>query len=206
MTKIRHALIGAAVLAAGWTLGAAMPAAAFGVLTVTEGPDGWVGDIPTSSPGITVGFDGERSFDPFGAGYDTSDGIVLNANWAPDPAYAKSFAKGLWTQLPGTFTWVLPSCNRSGCENANIYEPRAKWYYVPGDGWNDGTLSIRALDADGSFSDFVRVANDGPTGGATILFQSGVPEPASWALLLIGFGAVGYTARRARYRMTAVAS
>ena len=199
MTKIN--LLSAACFA---LTAAAGPAHAFGVLTVTEDRAlGWVGDIPTSSPAITVGSDGESSFDPFGAGYDTTDGIVLNSNWAPDPAYAKSFGPGLWTQLPGTFTWVLPACNKTGCENANISEPRGKWYFVPGGGWNPGTLSIKMLDADGHFSDFVGIANDGPGGSATIFFQSGTPEPGTWAMLIAGFGLVGAAARRRKATIAA---
>lgn len=205
MTKF--ALVGAAALVGSLALGLSTPAMAFGVLKVTEDPTtGWVGVIPTSSPAITVGSDGEAPFDPFGAGYDTSDGIVLNSNWAPDPAYAAAFAPGYWTQLPGTFTWVLPACNKSGCENANIFEPIAKWDFIPGGGWNPGTLSIFMYEADGSLSDIVRVANDGPGGSATITFQSGVPEPSAWAMMLLGFAGIGYAARRSRNRATALAA
>ena len=206
MSKI--ALMGAAAFLASAAMGVGTPASAFGVLTVVEDPaNGWVGAIPTSSPAIMVGSDGESAFDPFGAGFDTSDGIVLNSSWVPDPAYAAAFAPGLWTQLPGTFTWVLPSCVLGVCENGNVFEPIAKWDFAPGGGWAPGTMSILMLDQSGEFSDLVLVANDGPGGSATILFNSGnvVPEPATWALMLLGFGAVGFAARRSRRTATLAA-
>lgn len=190
------ALVGGAALLAA--LGVGTSAMAFGVQTVYEdNAAGYVGAIPTSSPPIIVASDGESAFDPFSAGYDTSDGIQLNNLWAPDPAYAAAFK--VWTQLPGTFTWVLPSCVNGVCENGPVYEPIAKWDYLGGAGWAPGTLSVRMLDSDGSFSDIVTVANDGVGGAATITFQSGgVPEPATWAMMLVGFAGIGYAARRSR--------
>jgi len=194
-------MVGTAALVAGLLLGASTPAMAFGVVKFTEDPvNGFVGDIPTSSPAITVGSDGEQSFDPFGFGADTSDGIVLNANWAPDPAFANAFAPGFWTQIPGTFTWVLPACQGGTCENANIKEPAAKWDFIGGGRWQPGTKSIILFDVNGELSDAILVKNDGPGGGATITFRSGfgIPEPATWAMMMIGFAGIGYAVRRSR--------
>ena len=42
-----------------------------------------------------------------------------------------------------------------------------------------------------STSDTTSASTSGATGGA-------VPEPATWAMLLLGFGAVGYALRRGR--------
>ena len=200
----KYAWVGAAALVAGLTLGLGAPAMAFGVLTVTEDPvNGWVGAIPTSSPAIMVGSDGESPFDPFGAGFDTSDGIVLNANWAPDPAYAAAFGANGWQQLPNSFTWVLPACINHVCENGNVNEPIAKWDFTPGGVWTADTLSIRMLDPDGKFSDLVLVANDGPGGTATILFNSGVPEAGTWMMMTAGLAGLGLVARRSRKRSMA---
>jgi hypothetical protein len=40
-------------------------------------------------------------------------------------------------------------------------------------------------------------------GGQLFLLQSNVPEPATWAMLIAGFGAVGVAARRRRTVRTA---
>jgi len=207
MTMTKIAMVGTTALFASFALAVSSPALAFGIQVVTEDPvSGYVGAIPTSSPAIIVASDGEASFDPFGAGYDTTDGIQLNGDWAPDPAYASAFAPGYWTQLPGTSTWVLPACINGVCENGNVYEPIAKWYFVPGGGWNPGTLSILMMEPDGSWSDLVKIANDGPGGAATITFISdGAPEPAAWALMLLGFGAMGGALRMARRSKAALA-
>ena len=198
----------AAVIAAGAVgFSSSASAQAFGYQNATEDPvSGFVGPIPTSAPPIIVASDGEAHFDPFGVGFDISDGIQLNADWAPDPAFAAAFGPDGWQQIPDTFTWVLPACNSTGCENADIFEPIGKWYFIPGGGWNPGTLGLKLFEADGTLSDIITVANDGPTGGATITFNSGnfgVPEPGTWTLMLIGFGGLGVALRSRRKVATA---
>ena len=194
------ALVGGAALLAALAAGSSASAQqAFGIKYVTEdSAAGYVGVIPTSSPAVTVASDGESAFDPFGAGFDTSDGIQLNSSWAPDPAFASAFGPNGWQQLPGTFTWVLPACNGGVCENGNVSEPVGKWDFLPGSGWQPGTKSVYMLEGAGVLSDTVIVANDGVNGvGATITFNSNaVPEPATWAMMLVGFAGIGYAARR----------
>ena len=199
----RNSLMGAAaaaVLASALTFGLHSQALAFGYAKFVEDPvAGFVGPIPTSAPAITVASDGEAPFDPFGAGFDTSDGIELNAGWTPDPAYAAAFAAGNWTQLPGTSTWVLPACIAGICENGPVPELIAKWDFLGG-AWAPGTLGLLLYDSDGSFSDQITVANDGPNGTATITFKSdgAVPEPSAWVMMLSGIGAIGASLRMAR--------
>jgi len=162
-----------------------------------------VADIPTASPTLTVGSDGEGGFDPFGAGFDTSDGIVLNSNWAPDPAFAASFGafgSFLWQQIPDTFTWVLPAnLGPCGAENEPICEPVGKWYFTPGSPWNAGTPdTLLILDADG-VSDVILVNNTGPGGSAAITFSSDpslVPEPGTMSILGLGLVGLGLASRR----------
>lgn len=44
----------------------------------------------------------------------------------------------------------------------------------------------------------VKIANGDTTGGLGIIYGSVVPEPATWALMLAGFGMVGFAMRRRR--------
>jgi len=61
-----------------------------------------------------------------------------------------------------------------------------------------GILAYATADFYGSFSFDVTVAQDGP--GLYVPQASGVPEPASWALMLVGFGAIGAGLRGRRQR------
>ena len=195
-TRILAGALSALVLA-----GSAQAQSAFGTTVVVEDPvTGFVGAIPTSQPPIMVASDGEASFTPFGLTFDVSDAIMLNGDWAPDPAYAAAFGPDGWQQAPNTYIWYLAACLAGICENGDVVEPIGKWYFVPGGSWAAGTQNLLITDSQGEFSDFVGVANDGANGGATITFQSGgaVPEPATWAMMLLGFGGIGFAMRRRR--------
>ena len=167
--------------------------------------DGFVGPLlgPVPPlPEIIVASDGEETFDPFGAGFDTSDGIVLNENWAIHPDYQSSFGPDLWQLIPNTYTWVFPWESPYGQENEPTYEPPGVWYFIPGGQWDPGTETYHViLDEDGiTWSDLITLDNSGPLGEAAIRFQSDpvVPEPAT--VLLLGSGLVGLAGFRKKFK------
>lgn len=176
------------------------------IILGTEDPlNGFVGTLPVTQFSITVGSDGEGSFDPFGAGYDTSDGISGILGWQPDPGYAAAFAPGFWTQLLDasggpTGSWVLPAVTPAGVENEPGFEPVAGWF-LPGAVWGGNVpASFIILEADGTWSDTITISNNGPGGSAQITFASDpVPEPSSLALLSLG-AMVLLASRRLRKR------
>src|SRR3954452_19095417 len=163
--------IGIAAAALAWSLSATSAQA--DLICVETDAAGCTGAIPTASPTLTVASDGESGpFDPFGTGVDTSDGIQLNSNWAPDPAFASAFATGFWTDT-GNSTWVLPAATPCGLENEPSCQPAARWYFTPASPWNPGTPFFNTiLDEGGSLSDIILLANNGPGGSATITFCS----------------------------------
>jgi hypothetical protein len=199
---MRKLLVGAAatIMLAGLALPTA--SSAFGVQVVRETSDGYVGAIPGSDPQILVGSDAESPFDPFGVGFDTSDEIQLNQDWAPLPNNGWSAATNVAN------VWYASAAGENEPKNEAI----GRWYFTPGGGWTAGTKSLLILDDDG-VSDFIRIANNGPGGTATITFRSdplpqnvGVPEPAEWGMLLMGIGMIGAVARTLRRKEAVTAA
>src|SRR4051794_27848351 len=88
--------IASAALFGGLLMFTAVPAAnAYTVLGTETSGGGFVGPLfgPGTSTLYNVASDGESGFDPFGSGYDTSDGIQLPTTFA-------------WTQDPDTNLWT----------------------------------------------------------------------------------------------------
>ena len=59
--------------------------------------------------------------------------------------------------------------------------------------------SLLTLAAPGTVKFFIYDDNLGDNRGGISLSVAGVPEPATWGLMILGFGAVGFAARRRRY-------
>ena len=155
--------------------------------------------------------DGEVYFDPFGATFDTSDGMMLTRSFIPDPTFAASFgtapSQGLWMQLSNSIPslirpiWVLPHLTARGPDDVGVAEPIAKWY-APTMIWYPEEMGTEIiLDSDGNVSDIITVDNSGPGGWAAITFQSGVPEPGT--LTLLGTALVALCVQRMRRAATA---
>jgi hypothetical protein len=192
---LKHLLAGAAVAA---FMIAGTAAKADTVLGTESDSTGFVGDI-FSPFGYIVASDGEASFDPFGAGYDTSDGLDLSAvgaafNW-------QQASDSHWNDI-GNFRWVLPadlSAIGCGVENNTTCEPTGHFFATTP--WNPGfTGTFLILDSDGhTISDRIVLYNDANGNGNLKFFSDpnlGVPEPATWTIMLTGFFGLGAMLRR----------
>ncbi len=181
--KIRSILAGAALALAATSASAANFSGTFandagkaGVFFYVKAPSTVT---ITSTAGAGGGFDGVLSlYDPTGFGIafndDQADGIV-------DPQLIQSLSAGRYTVFLTQYDNFGP---------ASLDLPFSF----------DGQPNFR-----GGFIDFDGVQRTGDWAlsidGA---FKSGaVPEPASWALLIAGFGLVGAAARRRRFAIVA---
>jgi hypothetical protein len=141
-----------------------------GPLTGGNGPQGATGPALFTSAPITT--DGLGDF----------EAIAINTGNTPltvGQNYIALFADITGDGANATFALVPPFFSHPG---------------VVGDGGfnfynNDHTLGSINSNVWDDFSDFGSLAY-------TATFSSGVPEPASWAMMLLGMGAVGFAMRR----------
>ncbi len=169
-------------------LGAPSPVTVTETLCTETDADGCVMALPID-PGTTAASDGEASFDPFGFGGDTSDGIALSSIWTT------AVSTPTWSNIAGTNTWVIPGCVAGVCENGAVPEQIGIWAAPGFTLVGADLLQYNIYDSNGSLSDIVSLYNDA-SGTVNISFNSIVPEPSTWAMMLLGFGAVGAVARR----------
>lgn len=174
-------LVGAAAASAGTTV------------IGDEGSGNFVGSLLESAfPGTLyiVASDGESAFDPFHAGYDTSDGLNFSGvGFVWDQA-----ADSHWTAL-GSQTWVLPASTPCGVENEPHCEPVG--HFISPSAWSPGAIGTWLIleSAGGPISDIIVTYNS--AFGAELKFYSDpIPEPSIWAMAMVGFFTVGATIRR----------
>jgi hypothetical protein len=201
MTKL--ALVASAALIAGLFAGNAT-ANAFTIIGTEDNVNGFVGDLFPPF-GYLVASDGESAFDPFGAGFDTSDGLNFSA---VGPSWTQA-AGSTWTNISFQ-TWVLPATIPGcGSENEPSCEPIGDFVSpVPWANFAIGTWVI--LEADGSRSDVIKTFNNA-NGQAELWFSSdpsllAVPEPSTWAMILIGFAGLGYAGYRTSRKTSSIAA
>jgi hypothetical protein len=116
---------------------------------------------------VNAASDGESSFDPFGAGLDTSDGIQFIFGGAGVVTVTNLSPAWLATATPNTF--VLPATTKCGSENEPSCEPVGDFVFSA-PFTTKGFYTI--TDNDGGISDYVVFGNTGPGGKGEITFYS----------------------------------
>ncbi len=112
----------------------------------------------------------------------------------------------VWTDGDGP-NRTFEAFDQNGALLGTIIDPTQKFFSTGGDGDFHNYRFFGATNAGGISSIFI--AND--NGGIEVddlqfgLLKSGVPEPATWAMMLAGLGGLGAALRSSRRRSAAVA-
>jgi hypothetical protein len=211
----KFALLAAAALAAVATPVLAQTVSYNGT-TYTSGQDIVISfngvQYPGSSGTLTLTFDGT------GTGSQSNDYLFTYSllNTSTDPStnisgfgfdilggtldLASSFSTGTYTGISsGSISGgaSVDICATAGpnCAGGGAGGP------TPGD-TATGTFGVEFTSLPGSITlndPIIRMQNTGPLGNGSDIGRPGdVPEPTSWALMLLGFGATGFALRRSR--------
>ena len=168
----------------------------YSTYTETAGGGYVTGPLPVccevSGLSVNLASDGEAGFDPFGAGYDTSDGIQFTGN------YTVTLASSAWAQIsPNTF--VLPASTACGSENEPTCESTGIFYINTI--WSGVPSYISMYEPDGTtLSDLILFDSNGPGGIFEVKMYSdpslNVPEPGTMTLVGSGFALAGLLRRK----------
>lgn len=198
---------------------AATPAAAY---SITKLPNGVVLSMPDNGAGASVGRLGDQAFvfsetlsDTY-FGRTTQIDFPRSNSWSGVPAAGLDAATGVLTivfdapvsAFLAELNWQVFGSNRQPItfealgSNGLVIESHSLTNGVNSNFWDpDSPFGIKR-DANEIFA--IRMSN-GYVAFRDASFErlsSGVPEPASWALMIVGFGAAGAMVRSQRRRET----
>ncbi|MBN8808012.1 MAG: PEP-CTERM sorting domain-containing protein [Sphingomonas sp.] len=158
-------------------------------------------------------------------GYVVSSGQWLGGKFQVGAATTITDVLGWITSFSGSYTASIYS-DSNGLPNASLYSAnftpsntsQPAWYGVSGQAWNVAAGTYWAVFSAGTGNGAMPIGVANPlsayagwhsgqgfydAGNLNIGFQilgdatvAAVPEPAIWAMMMLGFGAMGYTLRR----------
>jgi hypothetical protein len=209
---IRTILLGAAVALSGALVASASNAAViysnFGPGQSYAGGSGWTLDGPDTDEPVFQGM----SFTAAASGNVSQIDIAIHTL----NGGANSGAVSLWTSNFGAElgSWAFsgaPNCcggtgaiEVTGISGAHLDAGTTYQLVANVDSSFDGFWNWNTTGATGNVSEDNFVVIDNFTTGAFDVLSGGVPEPASWALMLVGFGGAGAALRRRRRAARAV--
>jgi hypothetical protein len=178
MRKYLLALSGAAALAFSTAGQAQLTIVGGGATTVDT-------DAVVASPSglnFSFGYDDETLSNPFSETltFDTAQAGFLELSLGGVPSSSLSFSSVILSGTPDVGTFASVNVNPMNL-NSFMFGP-----FLIASGVYTLTINGNATDG-GGFG-----------GGVSV---SAVPEPATWAMLLLGFGAIGFQIRRRRQRL-----
>lgn len=154
------------------------------------------------SPEFAVVTAGSTSFSQFDGALGTLNSVTFNYSLPDGVVYLATNHDYMFYYLfnPNFTTQLLKGTNFGINGGANLGPPSVSSYSDPflAQYVGLGTLTLKANVSKSYGSDRVHI-NGTPFAVITYNFTdavASVPEPATWAMMILGFGGVGFTARR----------